>query len=124
MEVRGQHHDQTALRPGKNPGIQRIGVWVGPGAGMDVSEKIKMKIEVFRATASYRLLISYQVLEQTAASVLSNKKNTQGCKSSRSIQQGAPRSAEYRLSKKGRKATAGGKINHFFVLYLCRTNAK
>lgn len=47
-----------------------------------------------RALTSYESVTSYQVSEEFAAFVLSNKKSTQGCKSSRSVQERARSSAE------------------------------
>jgi hypothetical protein len=67
---------------------------VGARAGAHVSEKIKLKIKVFRYLTSYESASSYQVSEETAVFVLSNNKNKQGCKSSRSMQERSRRSAE------------------------------
>jgi hypothetical protein len=39
MEVSGQLHAPAALRPGKVSGSHCIGGWMGPRAGLDVTEK-------------------------------------------------------------------------------------
>jgi hypothetical protein len=39
MGVGGQRHTPAALAPGKRPGTNCIGGWVGPRAGMDVRGK-------------------------------------------------------------------------------------
>ena len=56
---------------------------MGARAGVHVSEKIKLKIKVFRSLTSYESATSYQVSEGDAAFVVSNiKKIRKGCESS------------------------------------------
>ena len=42
MEVSGQHHAQSALSPGKNPGTDWAGGWVVTSDGLDALEKGKI----------------------------------------------------------------------------------
>jgi hypothetical protein len=42
MEVSGQLHDSATVPLGKDPGTHWIGSWVGPRAGLDVTEKRKI----------------------------------------------------------------------------------
>jgi hypothetical protein len=44
MKVSGKLHAPAALPPGKNQGIQWIGRWVGPTAGLDMVVKRKIPI--------------------------------------------------------------------------------
>jgi hypothetical protein len=51
MEVRGELKDTAVLPPGRNTGTPWIGDWVGPRAGLDISEeKISWLYWIYTAT--------------------------------------------------------------------------
>ena len=96
---------------------------MGARAVAHVSEKIKLKIKVFRGMTSYESVTSYQVSGEIAAFVLSNKKKTRRavnlrdpCKKELLDQ---PSNGCYRKAmtvQLKQSTTFGGKINQFFFL--------